>query len=83
MTHELISAEYAYPSNIGRDCHEIRVFWRAVADDSMTRAKRAARSATHREARRQGFRTAHFVSMNLDTYSNPQLAALMRYRFVH
>jgi hypothetical protein len=83
MADEMITAEY-----IGRAdrsagpgwLHEVRVFWRVVGDDSLTKAKRAARTAVRRE--NKGATSIRFSSMDLDTYGSPQLAAIMRYRVI-
>ena len=83
MANELITAEYigAADRSAGEGwLYEVRVFWRAVAEDSSGKAKRAARAAV--KAEHPDATTIKFSSWDLDTYNTPQLGAIMRYRVI-
>ena len=83
MAGEMITAEYIGPADRSAGpgwLYEVRVFWRVVADDSTAEGKRAARAAVKREHPKAA--QVRFSSWDLDTYSSPQLAAVMRYRVI-
>lgn len=79
MRDEMITAEYAGRGQmIG--LHRVRVFWRVTREESTALAKRAAAACVRAELKPSKGAQVSFVSMDLDTYNSPQLAAVMVYR---
>lgn len=79
MRDELITAEYVGTGNMS-GTHRVRVFWRVTREGSMRRAKSAAARCVRAKLKPDKDARLEFVTMDLDTYNSPQLAAIMVYR---
>jgi len=79
MADEMITTEYAGTGRMN-GTHHVRVFWRVTRDQSTTLAKRAAAACVRAELKPAKGTRVSFVSMDLDTYKSPHLAAIMVYR---